>query len=42
MEDYPQQFKENDDLKRKWMNMVTNEGFKQKFTGHQIRVKIQF
>lgn len=42
MEDYPRQFEEIGDLRREWMNKVTNEDFKQEFIGHQIRVKIDF
>ena len=42
MEDYPRQFKENGDLRREWMNKVTNEDFKREFIGRQIRVKSIF
>ena len=42
MEDYPREFADNGDLRREWMNKITNEEFKQEFSGHQIRVNIDF
>ena len=38
MEDYSQQIEDSRDLRREWINMVTNKGFKREFNGHQIRV----
>ena len=42
MDDYPQQIEETRDLRREWINMVTNRAFKREFNGHQIRVRIEF
>ena len=42
MDDYPQQIEETRDLRREWINMVANRGFKREVNGHQIRVRIEF